>query len=150
MELLGSKPRSERWTWKGNRTEGRNRGGLGKRVPFSFRVLVPLPVPRLFAPALQVIEFVQYSFNVHNKVVVTENLGSVLQFHLIDIEKSSDVYSWQRCIKGATSRTAHARILTIILKKLVQPFQVCRTARYSKFILIYVRHPWAVCPAIYS
>ena len=44
-------------------------------------------------------------------------------------------------VKGATSRTAHARILTIILKKLAQPFQVCRAARYSKFILIYLRHP---------
>ena len=53
-------------------------------------------------------------------------------------------------IKGATSRTAHARILTILLKKLAQPFQVCRAARYSKFILIYLRHPRAVCPAMYS
>ena len=32
--------------------------------------------------------------------------------------------------KGATSRTAHARILTIILKKLAQPFQVCWVARF--------------------
>ena len=69
------------------------RGGLGKRVPFSFRVFLPLPLPRLFAPALQVIEFAQYSFTVHNKVVITENLGSVLQFHLKDIEKTADVYS---------------------------------------------------------
>ena len=46
-----------------------------------------------------------------------------------------------KLIKGATSRTAHARILTIILKKLAQPFQVCRVALYSKFILIYLRHP---------
>ena len=40
--------------------------------------------------ALQAIEFAQYSFTVHNKVVVAENLGSVLQFHLKDIE---NVYS---------------------------------------------------------
>ena len=32
----------------------------------------------------------------------------------------------------------------------VGPFQVCRAARYSKCILIYLRHPWAVCPAMYS
>ena len=65
---------------------------MGKSIPFSFRVSLPLPLPRLFAPASQGIEFTQYSFTVI-KVVVTENLGSVLQFHLKDIEKSSDVYS---------------------------------------------------------
>ena len=64
---------------------------MGKRIPFSFRVSLPLPLQRLFAPALQAIEFTQHSFTVHNKVVVTDNLGSVLQFHLKDIEKSSDV-----------------------------------------------------------
>ena len=36
--------------------------------------------------ALQAIEVAQYSFTVPNKVVVAENLGSVLQFHLKDIE----------------------------------------------------------------
>ena len=35
--------------------------------------------------ALQAIEFAQYSFTVPNKVVA-ENLESVLQFHLKDIE----------------------------------------------------------------
>ena len=38
---------------KGNRTEGRNKGGFGKRVLFSFGVFLPLPLPGIFAPALQ-------------------------------------------------------------------------------------------------
>ena len=40
-------------------------------VPFfSFRAFLPVPLPGLFAPALQAIEFAQYSFTVHNNVVV--------------------------------------------------------------------------------
>ena len=68
-------------------------GDWGRGSPFPFRVFLPLPLPGLFAPALEAIEFAQYSFTVPNKVVVTENLGSGLQFHLKDIEKTADVYS---------------------------------------------------------
>ena len=78
---------------KGIGTEGRKSGGLGKRSSFSFRAFLPLPLPGLFGPTLQAIEFAQYSFTVHNKVVVTEKLGSVLQFRLKDIKKTADVYS---------------------------------------------------------
>ena len=56
--------------------------------------------------ALQAIEFAQYSFTVPNKVVVAENLGSVLQFHLKDIE---NVYGWQRC----SSRRIQHEIRTV-------------------------------------
>ena len=62
-------------------------------VPFPFRLFVPLPLPGLFAPALEAIEFGQYSCTVHNKAVVAKHLGSVLQFHLKDVEKTADVYS---------------------------------------------------------
>ena len=82
---------------KGIGTKGRKSGGLWKSSSFSFCAFLPLPLPALFAPPLQAIEFAQCSFTVHNKVVVTENLGSVLQFHPKDIEKTADVYSWQRC-----------------------------------------------------
>ena len=53
---------------------------------------------------LQAIEFAQYSFTVPNKVVVAENLGSVLQLHLKDIE---NVYGWQRCINNSSRRIQH-------------------------------------------
>ena len=56
--------------------------------------------------ALQAIEFAQYSFTVPNKVVVAENLGSVLQFHLKDNE---NVYGWQRC----SSRRIQHEIRTV-------------------------------------
>ena len=42
----------------------------GRWSPHSFRALLPVPLSGLFAPALQAIEFAQYSFTVHNKVVV--------------------------------------------------------------------------------
>ena len=62
----------------GNRDKLEKEKAIGKRIPFSFCVSLPLPLPRLFAPASQATEFTQYSFTVHNKVVVAENLGSVL------------------------------------------------------------------------
>ena len=39
-------------------------------VPFFFSRFASCPPPGDFAPALQAIEFAQYSFTVHNKVVV--------------------------------------------------------------------------------
>ena len=65
--------------------------GRGSRFPFA--VFFLFPSRGFLRLTSQVIEFAQNSFTVHNKVVVTENLGSVLQFHLKDIEQSSDVYS---------------------------------------------------------
>lgn len=68
--------------------------GIGKEGPlFLFDGFSSSPLPRLFAPALEAIEFAQYNFTVHNKVVVAKHLGSVLQFHLKDTEKTADVYS---------------------------------------------------------
>ena len=69
MELLGSGLRSERWKgWGGGELgqKGRKSRGLGKRSSCSFRAFLPLHLPGLFAHTLQAIEFVQYSFTVHN------------------------------------------------------------------------------------
>ena len=68
-------------------------GDCGRALHFLFALFYLPPLPALFAPPLQAIEFAQCSFTVHNKVVVTENLGSVLQFHPKDIEKTANVYS---------------------------------------------------------
>ena len=93
MELLGSGLLAsvERG---GNRDKLEKERGIGEEgTLFLFALCFLSPSQGFFSPALQAIEFTQYSFTVHNKVVVTENLGSVLQFHLKDIAKSSGVYS---------------------------------------------------------
>ena len=67
---------------------------IGEEGTLLFLALFFLSPSRgFFAPALQANEFAQYSFTVHNKVVVAEKLGSILQFHRKDIEKTADVYS---------------------------------------------------------
>ena len=88
----------------GNWNKRKKEWRIGEEVFIFFRAFLPFPLPGLFAPALQAIEFAQYSFTVHNKVVVTENLGSVLQFHLKHVGETADVYSWQRCINNNSRR----------------------------------------------
>ena len=70
MESLGFSLRSERWKarelghWK-----WRKKRGIGEEGPLF--ALFFLSLSRgFFAPALKAIEFAQYSFTVHNKVVV--------------------------------------------------------------------------------
>ena len=55
-----------------------------------FALFFHSPSRRFFAPALQANEFAQYSFTLHNKVVVAEKLGSILQFHRKDFDKPAD------------------------------------------------------------
>ena len=76
------------WKNKGERERDWERGS-----PFHFRVFLPLPLPGLFAPAFEAIEFAQYSCTVQKKAVVAKHLGSVLQFRLKDTEKTAHVYS---------------------------------------------------------
>ena len=91
MKLLGCVASVERGgNWK---KKGEREGDWEIGSPFPFRFFLPLSLPGLFAPAFEAIEFAQYSCTVHNKAVVAKHLGSVLQFYLKDIEKSSDVYS---------------------------------------------------------
>ena len=72
MESLGFSLRSERWKgrelghWK-----WRKKMGIGEEGPLFLFALFFLSLSRgFFAPALKAIEFAQYSFTVHNKVVV--------------------------------------------------------------------------------
>ena len=72
MESLGFSLRSERWKarelghWK-----WRKKRGIGEEGPLFLFALFFLSLSRgFFAPALKAIEFAQYSFTVHNKVVV--------------------------------------------------------------------------------
>ena len=70
---------------------GERRGGLGKRVPFSFSRFSSSASPGAFLrQPYRLLMFVQYSFTAYNKVAVTENIGSVLRFHLKDIENTAD------------------------------------------------------------